>query len=133
MSASASGTLADPGKQVKQKSGLNKAILEQGWSEFRRQLEYKMRWAGGRLIAVPAMNTSRTCPECGCCSKDNRKTQAEFACIACGYAANADFVGATNILAAGHAVIGGSAIDNARGGVLEVKGPLKQELAEMAA
>lgn len=49
---------------VRAKSGLNKAILDQGWAEFRRQLAYKMQWSGGELIAVDPRNTSRTCPEC---------------------------------------------------------------------
>lgn len=62
MSASAKGTLAAQGKQVKQKAGLNKAILDQGWFEFRRQLSYKQTWRGGLLIAVPAHHTSQTCP-----------------------------------------------------------------------
>ena len=85
------------------KSGLNKSILDQGWFEFRRQLDYKLAWRGGQLIAVPARNTSRTCPACGHVSKDNRLTQARFACVCCGYEANADVVGAINVLRAGHA------------------------------
>jgi putative transposase len=47
------------------KRGLNKSILDQGWFEFRRQLEYNLRWNGGRLIAVSPRNTSITCPGCG--------------------------------------------------------------------
>jgi putative transposase len=104
MSRSAKGTLAEPGKNVKAKIGLNRSILDQGWGEFRRQLEYKLAWNGGQLIAVPAHNTSRTCPACGHVSKENRKTQAKFACVSCGYSGNADHVGAINILARGHRV-----------------------------
>jgi transposase len=48
------------GKGVKQKSGLNRAILDQGWPEFRRQLEYKTQWRGHMLVAVPAHHTSQT-------------------------------------------------------------------------
>ena len=73
--------------------------------EFRRQLEYKTAWRGGYFVAVDPKNTSRTCPCCGHLSKDNRKTQALFACVACGHSDHADTVGALNILAAGHAVI----------------------------
>jgi hypothetical protein len=47
---------------VRAKSGLNKSILDQGWFEFRRQLEYKLNWAGGRLAAVPPHHTSLTPP-----------------------------------------------------------------------
>jgi putative transposase len=103
MSRSAAGTTEQPGRKVKQKSGLNKAILDQGWGEFRRQLEYKMLWAGGLFLAVPPQNTSRTCPCCGHISGDNRKSQAAFACVECGFEENADLVGAINVLRAGHA------------------------------
>lgn len=44
MSKSASGNIKAPGRSVKAKSGLNKSILDQGWGEFRRQLEYKQAW-----------------------------------------------------------------------------------------
>jgi len=54
MSKSAASTSEAPGRNVKAKSGLNKAILDQGWLEFRRQLQYKLDWSGGMLIAVPS-------------------------------------------------------------------------------
>ncbi len=103
MSRSAAGTAAAPGRNVRAKSGLNKAILDQGWFEFRRQLDYKLAWQGGHLIAVPPKNTSRTCPGCGHISADNRQSQALFVCVACGFEENADVVGAINVLRAGHA------------------------------
>jgi putative transposase len=105
MSRSASGTKEAPGKNVRAKAGLNKSILDQGWAEFRRQLDYKLAWNGGWLIAVPPRNTSRTCPECGHVAAENRATQARFHCVACGYEANADVVGAINILARGMEIL----------------------------
>ncbi|TAK08386.1 MAG: transposase [Candidatus Manganitrophaceae bacterium] len=103
MSKSAAGTKEKPGRNVRAKSGLNKSILDQGWFEFRRQLEYKQAWRGGQVIAVPPQNTSRTCPVCGHIAKENRKDQARFKCVRCGFEGNADVVGAMNILRAGHA------------------------------
>ncbi len=103
MSKSAAGTIEQPGKNVRAKSGLNKSILDQGWFEFRRQLDYKLAWRGGWLVVVPPMDTSRTCPCCGHVSADNRRTQEQFLCVECGFEENADVVGAINILRAGHA------------------------------
>lgn len=105
MSASARGTLENPGRNVRAKSGLNKAILDQGWAEFRRQLGYKLEWSGGRLILVPPQYTSQRCPACDLVEAGNRRTQARFKCLGCGFEAHADFVGALNILAAGQAVL----------------------------
>ena len=105
MSKSAKGTVEAPGQNVKQKSGLNRAILDQSWYEFRRQLEYKSQWQGGVLVAVPPHNTSRTCPCCGHTDKENRPTQAKFECVECGYRNNADVVGAINILERGRATV----------------------------
>lgn len=105
MSRSAKGTTEEPGTNVKAKSGLNKSILDQGWSMFVGQLEYKLAWQQGTLIRVNPKNTSRTCPCCGFVSVDNRKTQANFECVDCGFEENADVVGALNVLARGHRVI----------------------------
>jgi putative transposase len=103
MSKSAAGTVEQPGQNVKAKSGLNRSILDQGWFELRRQLEYKQAWNGGWVVAVPPRNTSRACPACGHVAAENRQTQARFACVVCGFENNADLVGAINVLRAGHA------------------------------
>jgi putative transposase len=123
MSRSAAGSSEAPGRNVKAKSGLNKSILDQGWYEFRRQLEYKQAWRGGQVVAVNPRNTSRTCPCCGHVSAGNRQTQARFACVECGFEENADLVGSINILAAGHAVL-------ASGGTVQSDRPAKQEPTE---
>ena len=125
MSRSARGTVEAPGKHVRAKAGLNKSILDQGWHEFRRQLEYKQAWSGGILVAVPPQHTSQRCSDCGHVAAENRPTQARFCCQACGYMDNADVNAAKNILAAGHAVLacGGSGVSR----------PVKQEPTEGAA
>jgi len=124
MSKSSKGNSEQHGKKVRQKSGLNHLILDQGWSEFRRQLEYKMAWNGGILLAVPAHYTSQTCPDCGCVSAENRQTQAKFACVDCGYEENADLVGAINILERGFRLLAcGESVQQGRS--------VKQEPAEV--
>ena len=105
MSKSSKGTSEKHGKNVKAKSGLNKAILDQGWFEFRRQLEYKQSWRGGFVVAIPPQYTSQRCSCCGYVSRNNRQTQAKFECVECGHSENADINAARNILAAGHAVL----------------------------
>jgi putative transposase len=109
MSKSAKGNTEQPGRNVKAKSGLNKSILDQGWHEARRQLEYKQKWRGGVVIAVPAKHTSQKCSNCGLVDRDSRRSQSDFCCTNCGFASNADINAAKNILAAGHAVLAGGA------------------------
>ena len=124
MSRSSKCNSEEHGKRVKQKSGLNCAILDQGWGEFRRQLEYKMTWQGGMLLAVPPQLTSQTCPACGHVSRDNRQSQAKFLCIDCGYENHADVVGAINILERGYRLL-------ARGESVQSDRSLKQEPTEV--
>jgi putative transposase len=93
LSQSSKGTREQPGKQVRQKSGLNRAILDQDCGELRRQRAYKLDWNGAMVLAVPLHNTSRTCPACGPIAKENRQTHAQFLqflCVDCGYENNAD-------------------------------------------
>jgi putative transposase len=104
LTASAAGAAAAPGRRVRQKAGLNRAILDQGWAEFRRQLQYKCAAHGGAVVAVNPAYTSQTCSRCGGVDTGNRTAQAVFACLACGHAENADVNAAKNILAAGSAV-----------------------------
>jgi putative transposase len=101
MSRSARGTLAEPGRNVAAKVGLNRSILDAGWGVFLSILAAKAESAGRIVIAVDPANTSRTCPECGHCAAENRVTQAVFRCVRCGMEAHADLVGAVNVLRAG--------------------------------
>ena len=97
MTASAKGTTDDPGKNVAQKAGLNRVILDAAPRRSRTLLEYKTRRQGYATHAVPPAYTSQRCSKCGYVHADNRKTQAEFLCLKCGYAANADVNAARNI------------------------------------
>lgn len=124
MSKSAAGTVSQPGRNIRAKSGLNRTILDQGWYEMRRQLEYKQLWRGGQALAVPPAYTSQRCACCGHTAKENRLSQSKFRCQVCGYTANADVNGARNILAAGHAVL-------ACGEMVQSGCSLKQEPSEM--
>ncbi|WP_312283604.1 transposase [Candidatus Igneacidithiobacillus taiwanensis] len=101
MTSSAKGTAVQPGRKVRQKSGLNKAILDQGWGMLLRLLEYKLQWTGGMLYRVPPEYTSQICPVCGVVDAENRKTQATFHCRHCGHTDHADVNAAKNILARG--------------------------------
>ena len=106
MSRSAAGTVENPGKNVRAKRGLNRSILDSGWSMFREMLAYKLAWRGGQLVAVPPAYTSQKCPECGYIAKENRRSQSVFECVQCGHSANADVNAAINILRAGQALCG---------------------------
>ena len=97
MTASAAGTEEDPGTNVRQKAGLNRAMLELGHGEFRRQLAYKTGWHGGSCWAVPAAYSSQTCATCGHVHAGNRN-QAAFLCLSCGHADDADHNAAVVLL-----------------------------------
>ncbi|WP_328992331.1 transposase [Kribbella sp. NBC_01245] len=114
MTRSARSTIEQPGRNVRQKAGLNRGILANGWGLLVQRLEHK---APGRVERVNPRFTSQTCAECGHCASENRESQAVFRCLACGHTAHADVNAARNI-AAGRAV-------TARRGTRSV--PLKRE------
>jgi putative transposase len=105
MTHSAKGTLDEPGNGVRAKAGLNRVILDQGWSTFQRLLSYKLVERGGQLAQVDPRHTSQRCFQCDYVHADNRKSQAVFACCACGYLENADLNASRNILKAAGLVV----------------------------
>jgi len=115
MTRSAKGTVEAPGRNIRQKSGLNREILRSGWGLLVERLEHK---APGRVERVNPAFTSQRCSACGHVAAESRKSQALFACVACGFKLSADVNAAKNI-AAGHAV-------TARGG-FRVAGPVNRE------
>lgn len=80
------------------KSGLNRSILQQGWSGFETKLAYKLEERGGTLVKVNPAYTSQECSACGTVDKASRESQASFACRHCGFATHADTNAAINIL-----------------------------------
>ena len=97
MTRSASGTLENPGKNVRQKAGLNRSITEQTWGLIRNQLHYKAAWAGRELVAVDPKFTSQRCSGCGVVAAENRKSK-QYRCATCGMTEDADVNAALNIL-----------------------------------
>jgi putative transposase len=83
------------------KSGLNRSILDAGWGVFLRVLASAAESANRVVVEVPALNTSRSCAECGHCEEANRREQAKFRCVRCAHAAHAGVNAAINILRAG--------------------------------
>jgi transposase len=117
MTRSAKGTIAEPGRNVRAKAGLNRGILASGWGRLVARLEHK---APGRVVKVNPAYTSQRCSACGIVDRQARESQAVYRCRSCGYAANADVNAARNIRhAAGHAV-------SARGGT-PLGGPMNRE------
>lgn len=104
MTASARGTLAAPGSNVRQKTGLNRGLLDAGIGIFISQLTYKAESAGGRLIKVNPRGTSIDCSDCG---EPVRKTLATrtHRCV-CGLVLDRDINAARNILLRARAVAG---------------------------
>ena len=98
MTKSAKGTVEDSGRNVKQKSGLNRSLARVAPYGMRMAILWALFKAGGRLILADPKYTSQTCPKCGYTSSSNRPTQAHFGCQLCGYTENADVVGALNVL-----------------------------------
>jgi putative transposase len=94
MTASARGTAEDPGRNVAQKAGLNRSILDAGWGQFMSILTAKAASAGRRVVLVNPAYTSIDCHACG--ARCTRPSQAVVVCPACGES-DADVNGARNI------------------------------------
>jgi len=86
------------GKKKGRGKNFRKAIAAWTYREVLNRMSCKAAENRVRLFAVDPANTSRTCPECGCCEKENRNGE-NFSCVRCGHRADADSVGARNILA----------------------------------
>lgn len=101
MTASAAGTIEAPGKNVRQKAGLNRSILDAAFSTLRRQLEYKASWYGSQVQIIDRFfASSQTCSACGARAKTKLDLRVRvFECAACGVRIDRDVNAARNIRA----------------------------------
>lgn len=74
-----------------------------GWSfrQLREFIAYKAQRLGIPLVLVDPRNSSRECSKCGFVEKRNRKSQAQFSCMRCGYTTHADQNAARNLASRG--------------------------------
>lgn len=108
MMSSARGSVDKPGKNVRQKTGMNRAVADVGWSELRSMLEYKAAWYGRELIVIDKwFPSTQLCSACGERSGPKGRTQLgvrSWTCSTCNSHHDRDVNAARNILAAGLAV-----------------------------
>ena len=99
------------GKGRAAKAGLNRAILNVGWGEFKRQLGYKCRWYGSRLVLVNPAYSSQDCSTCG--ARNDPGSAETYRCAACGLVLDRDENAARNLL---HRYAAGNVIPDAASG-----------------
>ncbi|RLU81095.1 hypothetical protein CTZ27_33170 [Streptomyces griseocarneus] len=98
MTKSAKGTVENPGKNIRQKAGLNRAILDATPGELKRQLEYKTKKYGSRLVELDTWYpSSKTCSRCGWVHPKLKLSMRTFRCQQCGLVEDRDFNAAVNI------------------------------------
>lgn len=110
MIASAKGTEEEPGRNVRQKSGLNREIAARGWYQLQVYTAYK----AAELARVPAPYSSLTCPRCGHVSAKNRPSRDVFRCSECAFTGHADVAAAINLAARHKAATAGAQPGEAR-------------------
>lgn len=128
MTRSAKGTTDAPGINVRQKSCLNRAILDAGWGKFAWMLKYKAAPEGARVLEVNPAYSSQTCAECGYVDAASRRSQSIFICTACGHTNNADWNAAAVLKTRGIAALAVESTETVCGGNAAQERPVKQKL-----
>lgn len=95
MTTSAAGTTESPGRNVKQKSGLNRSILDGAPAKLVSFIRYKAERAGGGMQAVNPRGTSVECAACGAIVAKTLATRYHE--CPCGFGVHRDFNAACNI------------------------------------
>jgi putative transposase len=103
MSRSARGTIEEPGRQVRQKAGLNREVLSAAFGQAHQMLAYKAEEAGTRLHLC-ATRTLKPSQRCACCWGLAPKTLAQrvHACPHCGHTTPRDQNAASVMLIDAH-------------------------------
>lgn len=102
MSKSSKGNEITHGKRVKQKSGLNRTILNASFYQFVSMIQYKTIMLNDKLfVKVNPQYSSQECSHCGNIDKNNRPKQDKFKCTACGFETNPDIQASQTILKRG--------------------------------
>lgn len=104
MSKSASGTVEQPGKNVAQKCGLNRSIMDAAWGLLIWCITYKAESAGTWVVPVNPNGTSQRCSGCGATVR--KKLSERIHACSCGLTLGRDHNAGLNILALGMSAVG---------------------------
>lgn len=78
---------------------LSKAIQEQCFFEFIRQMKYKCEWNGIEFIQASRFYpSSKTCSNCGCIKHDLKLSDRTYSCSECGFVIDRDLNAAINLM-----------------------------------
>ena len=101
--------------RIKARRSQRATLHSWAFAQLRAFMFYKAALAGVPMHLVDPRNTSRECPACGHCAKENRKTQSWFVCTSCGFAGPADVIAAENIRVLGRASVSRPYVSEAAG------------------
>jgi putative transposase len=97
---------------------LSRHVADASFGEFRRQVEYKAAWRGGRVIVADRwFASSKTCSGCGAVKARLPLSERFYSCAGCGLVLDRDVDAARNLAEYGNRLIAGSGpeISNGRG------------------
>jgi putative transposase len=96
---------------------LARHVADASFGEFRRQLEYKAAWNGGRVVVADRwFPSSKTCSACGAVKAKLLLSERTYLCDVCGLVLDRDLNAALNLAALGRRELAGSGPDsNGRG------------------
>lgn len=77
---------------------LSQAVMDSGWAEFRRQLEYKADLRGNTVVVAPRfLPSSKACSRCGAVKSDLGLDERIYRCETCGHLQDRDENAADNL------------------------------------
>jgi len=84
-------------QRCKQRKEQRATFHSWAFRRLQQMIEYKCLEKGIPVVYVESKYTSQRCPRCGTVDKRNRRSQALFRCISCGFQHNADYVASVNL------------------------------------
>lgn len=85
-------------KGMVQNKHLSKAVSDASFHELRRQIEYKSKWYGEKVIIADRFYpSSKTCSECGSVKPLLKLSERKFICENCGAVMDRDFNASVNL------------------------------------
>ena len=109
---------------------LARHVADASFAEFRRQVEYKATWRGGRVIVADRwFASSKTCSGCGAVKAKLLLSERTYVCTACGLVLDRDENAARNLAEYGKRQIAGSGPEIANGRGADRKTGLARQVA----